>query len=63
MRVSSQYVSLICSSVDGQLAGIAGYIRAGPVLQEQLDTVQVPRSSCIIQDCVSVAGLGIHVTT
>lgn len=62
-EVSSQYVPLVCGSVDGQLEAVAGYVGVGSVLQEQLDTVQVSRSSCIIQDCVSVVGLGIHVTT
>lgn len=61
--VNSQYVSLVCRSVDGQLVSVAGYIWVGTVLKEQLDAVQVSRSSCIIQDCVSVAGLAIHVTT
>lgn len=62
MNVLSQYVSFIGSSVDGQLAGIAGYIRVGSVLQKQLDAVQVSRSRRIIQDRVSIAGLGIHIT-
>lgn len=63
LKVSSQYVSLICSPVDGQLEGVAGHTRVGSVLQKKLDTVQVPRSSCVVQDCVSIAGLGVHVTT
>lgn len=62
-KVSSQYVSLICSSVDGKLEGVAGNIGVGSVLQEQLDTIQVSRTRCIIQDCVSIAGLGIHIPT
>ena len=63
MNASLQYVSLIGGSVDGELAGIAGYISIGSMLQEQFDTVQVSRSSSIIQDCVSIAGLGIHIPT
>lgn len=59
----SQYVSFVCSSVDGQLRGIAGHIWVGSVLQEQLDAVQVSRAGRVVQDCVSVTGLGIHVTT
>lgn len=61
--MNSQYVSFIRSSMDGQLAGVAGNIWVGSVLQKQLDTVQVSRSGCIIQDCVSIACLSIHITT
>lgn len=63
MLVGSQYMSLICCSVDGQLVSIAGHIWVGPMLEKQLETVQVSRPDCIIQNCVSIAGLGIHIPT
>lgn len=62
-KLGSQYVSLVRGSVDGQLVGVAGHVRVGSVLQEQLDTVQVSRARRIIQDSVSIAGLGVHVAT
>lgn len=61
-KTSSQYVAFACSSVDGQLARVAGHVRVGAVLQKQLDTVQVSRPGCVIKDRVSVAGPGVHVS-
>lgn len=62
MVLSSQNVAFVCGSMDGQLAGVAGDVWVGAVLQQQLDTVQVSRAGCVVKDRVSVAGLGVHVT-
>lgn len=62
MTGGSQYVPLVRRPVDGQLVSVAGHVWAGAVLKQQLHAVQVPRSGCVVQDRVSVAGLGVHVT-
>lgn len=59
----SQYVTLVRGPVDGQLVGKAGHVGTGSVLQQELHTVQVSIPSCVVQDCVPIGGLGIHVPT
>lgn len=44
----SQYVPLVRRPVDGQLVGIAGHVRVSTMPKQQLHTVQVPRSGCVI---------------
>lgn len=59
----SQVVSFVCGVVDGQLGAQVADVGICSVLQQEVNTVWIPRTCGVVQDAVAIRCLGVYIST
>lgn len=59
----SQVVSFVCGVVDGQQGAQVAHVGICSVLKQDVDTVWISGTCCVVQDAVAIRCLGVDVST